>query len=177
MIIRQLSYYFIIFLTVCLMGCEHHQTLAPVTHPQALGGDSGQKVVALEELNRLGLQYHFENSHLVVLVPVKKYFQKDTIHLKAGYNKKVTRLAQLLQQYSLSHPVHSIRLVGYPGTKGADAGLLLPHQYAVVVAGYLWDHGLPMRMSGNIATRSDKHWVKMALPRAKSSHGVVIELS
>lgn len=177
MIIRQLLFYLVVLLSFCLIGCQHDQTLAPVTQSSAFNKKVHHKQVAMVELRQLGLHYHIVKGHLVVLLPVNKYFQKDTIHLKVGYNKKVTRLAQLLRQYSVSHPVHSIRLIGYPDSRGADAGLLLPHQYAVIVAGYLWDQGLPMRMSGRIATRSDRHWVKKVLPRAKANHGVVIELS
>lgn len=177
MIIRQLLFYITALLCVCLIGCQNHQKLASSSYHHSLNKNIHHKKVVLAELHQLGLRYSISKGHLVVLLPVNKFFQKDTIHLKAGYPKKVTRFAQVLREYSVSHPVHSIRLVGYPDEQGANVGLLLPHQYAVVVAGYLWNQGLSMRMSGTIASSRDRQWVKVMLPRVKSSRGVILELS
>lgn len=174
---RHKLYSLFLFTTLLLTGCERPPSQAMATQSSTTQSQQSQKAKVLSELQQLGLRYQLSNGHLIVLLPVNQFFQKDTIHLKSGYDRKVIRLAQVLRDYSVNHPVHSIHLVAYPDKQKATSGLLLPHQYAVVVAGYLWDQGLPMRMSGRLTNADDRQWVHSVLPRARARHGVVVELS
>jgi hypothetical protein len=176
MIMRRLFCYIIIIFGVSLIGCQPPAPteVASPSYPSVM---TKKHRPILSELRKLGAHYQFFGKHLVVLIPVSNFFQKDTIHLKEGYNKKIVRLAKLVQRYSEKHPVRNIRLVGYPDTRPVNNSLVLPHQYAVIIAGYLWNEGLPMRISNSLATSKDRHWVKKILPRVKSAHGVVLELS
>ncbi len=158
---------FISLVLVMLGGCNQ----SPRVHTVL----SRPHTTLSQQLHKIGLPTHYQQHRLTVLMPAAKFFKRDTMQLTEGNQKSINKISRLIQVYSKKNHLNHIRVVGYPN-HDTQTGLALSHQYAVIIAGHMWNKGVPARISSILNDSPSQLWIKQHISHGKQHEGVVIEI-
>lgn len=168
----------LIVLSFLLCACNNPKqpSIASLNKTLMNEGNSPTEIAKLYQLRQSGIRYRQQNDNLTLIVPADSIFQHHTVHLKKHADRSTKQLASFIKHYEKSHHKQHINLIGYPEVGAQHKGLSLSHQYAVVVAGYMWSQGLQLKIQNQIKHASSQRWVQHTFGQLPSREGVVIEI-
>lgn len=143
--------------------------------PQVRTAKARPHTMVSQQLHKIGLPTHYQRHRLTVLMPAAQFFKQDTLQLTEGNQQSINEMSYLIHAYSKKNHLDHIRVVGYPD-HGTQTGLALSHQYAVIIAGHMWNKGVPARIASNLKDSPSQRWIQQHLNQHKKHEGVVIEI-
>lgn len=167
--IRLVAGTIVTILFLSLNGCSRPSARIAQLTPVAAKGTA----VVSKQLHKIGLPSHYQQKRLTVLMPAASFFKNKTMQLRSNNRPAIDKMSRLIQAYSKKNQMSHIRVIGYPD-HGSQSGLAISHQYAVIVAGYMWNKGVPVRIATNLKNSPAQPWIKQRLN--KNHDGVIIEV-
>lgn len=108
-----------------------------------------------------------------LILPTRDYFQPKTVQLRSMQRLRLAEVGRYLRTVLKAHPKAQVWVTGYPTSVRRNAGLTLSHQYAVVIASYFWNKGIPVRVIDRIKGRAERRLLPQTLAKASA---VVVRL-
>jgi outer membrane protein OmpA-like peptidoglycan-associated protein len=123
--------------TLCMLGCAPQPPLLPLT--------DAARYHLMNQLQQEGVQTNIQGQRLTLLLPVNNFFLPGTTELTDDAPKALDHLTLYLRDYLANVNQNAIiHVTGYTDASGTRAAQMeFSHQYASVIASYLWSRGVP----------------------------------
>lgn len=108
-----------------------------------LGHNHDKSMTLLKEIEDNGVQVFLIGDYVKLVLPADKFFTSNAPSFNTYSLRIIDKIAEFLSKY----PKLSVKIAAYTDNQGTpERNLALSNQWAKLVAGYLWDHGLDARL-------------------------------